>query len=258
MKVSIITINYNNAGGFLKTIQSVITQNYSELEFIIIDGGSSEENIEVIQEYKEDIDYWVSEGDRGIYHAMNKGIKIAKGDYLLFLNSGDILCSTDILSKVFEIESEEDLIYGDLIVQGKERRWIKAYPEKLTFGYFYRDTLPHPATFIKRELFEKVGKYNEGNKIVSDWEFFIVAVNIFNCSYKHLSFPISEFSFDGLSSLPESAAIIKEEKDSILKQHFPCFVDDYAELTRLQMENKTLKNSRALRLSHFIRGLLNI
>ncbi|MFT4805390.1 MAG: glycosyltransferase involved in cell wall biosynthesis, partial [Psychroserpens sp.] len=100
MKLSIITINFNNAVGLKKTIESVVNQTSNDFEYIVIDGGSNDGSVDVIKEYEAKVSYWVSEVDKGIYHAMNKGILLAKGDYLEFLNSGDILVNETVIQKI--------------------------------------------------------------------------------------------------------------------------------------------------------------
>lgn len=257
MKLNIITINLNNARGLKNTLASIIAQDFVDYELLVIDGGSNDGSLEIIKANARNIFYWISEEDKGVYHAMNKGIEKATGDYLLFLNSGDILCHSSILQKVFEEKRNEDIIYGDLVVNDNGKKWIKKYPDLLTFDYFYKDTLPHPSTFIKKELFNKVGIYNEGNKIVSDWEFFIIAIAKYNCSYKHLPFCLAEFGFDGISSRPENALIIEKEKKRVLEHHFYNFLLDYEELERLKCENKLLRNSKAFKFSRLIKKIRN-
>lgn len=257
MKFSIITINFNNSIGLKKTLQSVVQQTYRGFEYIIIDGGSTDGSIDVIKEHNNHISYKISENDNGVYHAMNKGIQRAKGEYLLFLNSGDTLRCRNVLSLVAECCSSEDIVYGDLeVIDGHEQR-IKTYPDFLTFDYFLRDTLPHPATFIKRILFEKYGMYNENNKIVSDWQFFITVINKFNCSYKHLQEPLSVFNLEGISSRAENILLIKKEKQDVLNDLFPTFLENYKELASLRSENRNLNNSRVLQLANKFKGLLN-
>ena len=122
-QISIITINYNNASGLEKTIRSVVEQTYNEYEYIIIDGASSDKSKEVIQEYQRYIDFWCSEKDSGIYNAMNKGIQKASGEYLLFLNSGDVLNNSAVLADIHGFLSGEDFVYGDLVfVRGMEKK----------------------------------------------------------------------------------------------------------------------------------------
>ncbi len=114
VKLSIITVNLNNSAGLRKTIESIVKQTFKDFEYIIIDGGSTDGSAEVIKEFADKITYWVSEPDKGIYNAMNKGILHAKGEYLLFLNSGDWLADDDLLSKVFCEPRTADIIYGHM------------------------------------------------------------------------------------------------------------------------------------------------
>ena len=111
-KLSVITINYNNKNGLIKTINSVINQTYKDFEFIIIDGGSTDGSLEVIQEYSGQINYWVSEPDNGIYHAMNKGIVMAKGEYCNFMNSGDCFFDEQVLKNAFSHNLSVDIFIG--------------------------------------------------------------------------------------------------------------------------------------------------
>ncbi|NJO90458.1 MAG: glycosyltransferase [Chloroflexia bacterium] len=112
LKLSIITINLNNARGLEKTIKSVVNQTYSNVEYIVVDGGSIDNSVNIIKSYEKSIEFWISEKDNGIFHAMNKGIEKATGDYLLFLNSGDCLFSTTVIEKVFGNKQNKDLLYG--------------------------------------------------------------------------------------------------------------------------------------------------
>ena len=174
MKLSIITVNLNDCNGLKKTIESVICQTFTDYEYIVIDGASTDGSVDVIKQYANKITYWVSEPDTGIYNAMNKGILQAKGEYCLFLNSGDWLVENNILEKVFSITFDEDIVYGYDKHVGSSK--VKCYPEKWNFRVFLDDTLPHVASFIKRNLFYEVAFYNEENKAISDWEFFVLAI----------------------------------------------------------------------------------
>ena len=191
--LSIITINFNNCIGLLKTMESVINNQFNNFEYIVIDGGSTDGSKEVIEKYEAKINYWVSEKDAGIYNAMNKGIAKATGEYLLFLNSGDYLKNDTVIKSFFVKKISTDIIYGNLEMGG---RLIK-YPSKLDFTFFFRDSIPHPATFIKRNLFDKYGRYNEQNKIVSDWEFFLNSVVIHKCSYTKIEETITVYDING-------------------------------------------------------------
>lgn len=173
MKLSIITINYNNKHGLQKTINSVISQIYKEFEWIIIDGGSTDGSKELIEQYTDYITYWVCEPDKGIYNAMNKGIEVAKGEYLLFLNSGDYLVSVYTLEHVLCKSFQADIVYGNLLYDKKKvERAPGFHNDYIACIDLIKGTLFHPSTFIKRELFEKYGYYDETLKIVADWKFF--------------------------------------------------------------------------------------
>lgn len=218
MKLSIITINFNNKVGLQKTIDSVISQTYKEFEWIIIDGGSTDGSKELIEKYSEHITYWVSEPDKGIYNAMNKGIKIAKGEYLQFLNSGDAFYYKKILSDVFtNNKSNHDIITGSIFSNGKVSRGI-GYKDVSLNDFFY-NSVYHPSSFIKKELFTKIGGYDENYKIASDWKFFIYTIIIKNATLLYIDKPITIFDHTGISSTEIS--VVKKEKQLILEELFP-------------------------------------
>lgn len=220
IKVSIITINLNNLVGLKRTFESVISQDFPEIEYLLIDGDSTDGSREFIKQNSEKIFFWLSEKDFGVYDAMNKGIKNSTGDYLIFLNSGDFFSGADSISKLISNSQGEDLVYGNLLVQETEKAWIKKYPESLNFRYFYFESLPHPACLISRRLFDQYGLYDTTLKIASDWKFFLLAVAKYNCTYKYVDREISTFSFDGLSSKKENIETLENERRSTLKKYF--------------------------------------
>lgn len=241
-KISIITINYNNSVGLHQTIASVIGQTYTNIEYIVIDGDSDDESLSVIKKHEDKLAFWLSEKDHGIYHAMNKGIVKATGDYILCLNSGDSLIDKQIIENVVAKGLTSDLEYGDLQFFNHEKTWIWKLPSALTFNTFYTSTIAHPSTFIKKSLFEKVGLYDETLRIVSDWKFFMLAVAKFNCSHKHLDLIITAYNFDGISSRPENLNAINEERKLVLGKEFPALMADYEELVFLKLEAKKMRN----------------
>ena len=174
MKLSIITVNLNNKDGLQKTINSVISQTFKDFEWIIIDGGSTDGSKELIENYSDRLTYWVSEPDKGIYNAMNKGIKMANGDYLLFLNSGDCFFNEFVIEKFYNSNINSDVIYGNAIVVDKDGKEVSKWhnPENLRLSYFWGFGLNHQSTFIHRRCFEHY-MYNEDNVIASDLELFI-------------------------------------------------------------------------------------
>lgn len=227
-KLSIITINFNDKIGLRKTISSVVNQSFKDFEYIVIDGNSNDGSFDVIKEFKHDIQYWISENDQGVYNAMNKGISVARGDFLLFLNSGDSLIDEAILSKVVqELNDNISIYYGNVLYSNNGKPVLLSTPPKeLTFSYFLNFSLPHPASFIKKDLFSKYFYYNEHFKIVSDWEFFIYCICKMNETYQHLDFVISDFDNGGISSSYLNKSLIIKEKKEILLKHFPLFISD--------------------------------
>lgn len=241
IKLSIITINLNNLKGLQKTMQSVFEQKYIDFEYIIIDGSSSDGSKNFIEQYADKLAWWVSEKDNGVYNAMNKGITKAKGEYLLFLNSGDFLNSKTSLSIFFDNSNNEDILYANILKVTKNHKQIKCCPSELSFSYFLNDTLPHQSTMIKKSVFEKTGLYNERLKIVSDWEVFMNAICLHQATYKHIDYCVSVFQADGISSNPNHDELKKERK-SVIEKHYRLFIDDY---TKAQECHIALINTRA-------------
>jgi len=223
VKISIITINFNNCFGLEKTITSVINQTYKNIEYIVIDGGSMDGSIDIIKQHASGIDYWVSEKDNGIFHAMNKGISKATGEYLLFMNSGDCLINSNVLDTIFSSPLKQDIVYGNVYLIDNESRSTWCPPAKLSFDHFVQSSIPHQASFIKRRLFTKVGLYNEKMKISADWKFFLDAIVRHNCSYTKVEMFIAECEANGLSRKPDNQNLLREE-------YFQVITNEYAEL----------------------------
>lgn len=169
MKLSIITINYNNKAGLQRTIDSVICQTWRDFEWIIIDGGSTDGSKELIEQYQNHFSYWCSEPDKGVYNAMNKGIAKAKGEYLNFMNSGDVFYSNNTLEEVFVRNTPyADMVYGDWLRIEKYNKVLMKAPDEVSLDFFYTDNICHQAMFIKSEMLKKEG-YDESFKIYADW-----------------------------------------------------------------------------------------
>lgn len=234
-KVSVITINYNNKEGLDKTIQSVINQTWSDFEYIIIDGASTDGSKELIESYSDKIDYWVSEPDTGVYNAMNKAIKAANGEFVIFMNSGDTFYENSVIEKVNPILIDEfDIYYGDNYKIKPNSKRKKTYPEKLSFAFFYSSCINHQSTFIRRKMFFDYFLYNEEYKIVSDWEFFIYTICVENRPYKYLQMTISNYDFTGVSSLDKYKHIAKQEKEEVFNKYFPMFVEDFIKVSDIK------------------------
>ena len=229
MKLSVITINRNNADGLDKTIQSVINQSYKDFEYIVIDGNSTDHSIDIIKKYNSNINYWVSETDKGIYNAMNKGIAKANGNYVLFLNSGDYLVNNNVLKSVFEKQQTADIIYGNMQIDwGNGKITSGKMPDKITFKQMYIDTLWHPVSFIKKTLFDKYGLYNEIYKVVADYDFFFKVIIINNVTTYHVNLDIAMYNLNGLSSLPENKDLEQSERKKVIESYLPQSIIDFA------------------------------
>lgn len=211
VKLSIITINWNDAKGLRQTVDSVVSQLTDECEFIIIDGLSTDDSVDIIKKHRSQIAYWISEPKGGIYTDMNKGIRQAKGEYCLFLNSGDWLKENSLQKALTECTGEDVIYFNTCLSYNNTRFEEVTYPHELTMQSFYKKTIGHQSTFIKRTLFLRYGLYNESNKIHSDYEFWIKAIIANNCSCKHVNQSISYYDMGGRSSKPteETALEIK-------------------------------------------------
>ncbi len=218
MKLSIITINYNDANGLQKTIESIRHQSYQDFQYIVVDGNSHDGSKEIMDQHLDFIDIAISEPDTGIYNAMNKGAKEAIGEYLLFINSGDELYNKSTLESVFNLSFCEDIVSG-ITLNYSEKISIKEVPPKdISLYSFVSGSLPHCSTLIKNTLFKKIGGYRENYRIISDWCFFVEALIKHRCSYKTISTTIARFNLYGISSTSSNKE--ENEKFSFLEELF--------------------------------------
>lgn len=251
VKLSIVTINFNNAAGLQKTVDSVLAQTYKAIEYIIIDGGSTDGSKAILEANSAAVAHWVSETDTGIYNAMNKGIQKAAGEYILFLNSGDFLISRNSIEQVFKNGQTADIVYGNIEANGKVIRYSKM-PD---FTFFFRDSIPHPASFIKRSLFDRLGLYEEQYKIVSDWAFFLKAIIKEKASTLYLDQTITVYDTTGMSSNEKNAALQAKERTAVLlpymEANYPALLQG---IQHIENELNLYKNSRVIKA---IKNLLN-
>lgn len=217
--ISVITINFNDCIGLERTIQSVVLQTYSDFEYIIIDGGSTDGSKEVIEKYKNNFSYWISEPDNGIYHAMNKGVKQAKGEYCLFMNAGDFLCNPNTLNiAVQELKDVgTDICTGTLLC--KKENYISGviFPPKDVTLMLFKRGLAHQATFTKRVWLEKI-PFAENTKITGDWQQFITCISINGASYAPIKCPISIYDTSGVSTIESNHNKIQAERNQFQSQ----------------------------------------
>jgi glycosyltransferase involved in cell wall biosynthesis len=229
-KISIITVNYNNGKGLKRTIESVFSQSFLNYEYIVIDGGSVDGSREIIENYSSKIDYWISEKDKGVYDAMNKGIAKATGEYCYFLNSGDYLWSNDVLERLFTVDFSEDILYGNMIPEGKNR--IEHSLKQISFYDFFVGSVYHQAAFIRRKLFDSIGMYDQQYKVVADWEFFLKAIFIHHCTTRYVDIEIACYEIGGLSFMDAKSNL--HDRRIILEKYFPRFVTDYDNLNKIK------------------------
>lgn len=210
IKISIITVSYNAVKTINQTIKSVMDQTYTNIEYIIIDGGSSDGTIEIIKNYADRLTYWVSETDNGIYDAMNKGLKKASGDFVYFIGADDCLIDDDIIRKVVDIlkkNDEVDILSGTVwMVDEKtklQRLWQNnVSKEKIMQGYMVH----HQGLFTKRKILEKY-PFNLKYKIVSDYEFVLNTYFDKTIKYKYVATPIAFYSLGGISGYDASRLV---------------------------------------------------
>ena len=234
MKLSVITVNYNDAEGLERTIYSVISQSFHNSEYIIIDGGSTDGSVDVIKKYEHQIKYWVSEPDEGVYAAMNKGVVHASGEYCIFMNSGDSFFDSNTLEKVFSTNLLDDIIVGDA-VSYKTGEVVDPRPvDEISLYHLYSGSIPHQGAFIKTKLLLE-RPYDENLKIVSDWKFFLQAIVLNNCSFRYLDFVVAKYDLNGISSRCQKE--LDDEKEKVLKSILP---------PRILYDYKMMKSSECL------------
>lgn len=230
-KISIITVTLNDRDTIEKTIKSVLNQSYKDIEYIIIDGGSTDGALEIINRYKKNLSYFISEPDKGIYNAMNKGAKKATGDYLYFLNAGDILHNNEVLKEVVENMENTDMFFGKVMVVGENNiPNLKGTVSKNKVKLGAK--VSQQAVFLKRSVFEKVGGLDEKYKIASDFD---LLCKVFDSNYdvKKSDIIICDFDSSGVSSNLEKAY---EDTRKVIYDRYGIFYSTiYFLFTRLKL-----------------------
>lgn len=196
LKISVVTVCYNTAATIEKTMWSVLNQTYPNIEYIIIDGGSKDGTVDIIKKYADRLAYWVSEPDKGIYDAMNKGIAAATGDYINFMNAGDIFHNTDTVNNaVAYFDSDSDIIYGDCILKNMQ---IEAKAKPLSI---ISKNIPfcHQSTFIKTE-YHKQHTFDVSFKISADYNFLYKSYFVYNAKFQYIPITVSDYDTTGISN----------------------------------------------------------
>lgn len=227
MKLSIITINRNNEVGLEKTLQSVAAQTYKEFEYIIVDGASTDGSVEVIKKYESQFAHlkWVSEADSGIYNAMNKGLRMASGDYVQILNSADTLAAPEVTEQMLdalEKSGNPSILYGNMIkcFPNGQKLIDKSFSgREITMLGMYTGTLNHDPAYIRRDLFEKYGYYDESLRIVSDWKWYLQAIILGDEKPQYVDLDVTLFDMTGISETNKE--LDKAERHQVMEQLFP-------------------------------------
>lgn len=226
MKHTIITVCKNAGQEIERTIQSVISQTFKSIEYIIIDGASSDNTKRYLERYKNNINICISEPDDGIYQAMNKGIKLATGKTISFLNAGDELYSCDIIENVSKVftRSNVEVLYGDYIYKDANNESLKySLKHIISKNELYHFRFAHPSTYYKSSVFKKVGIFNEQNKVVSDLEWNIKALTKAKIGFTYLEMPLSVFYYGGISTDIQKKELVQHEVDSVFSEYFSKF-----------------------------------
>ena len=288
MKLSIITINYNNAEGLRKTLASVASQTYRNIEHIIVDGGSTDESVDIIRKYESSnrssvhplTIVWSSKKDKGIYNGMNIGIQRATGDYIQILNSGDILAADDVTERMMGVLNElinegvnelkeVPILYGNMIRDfgnGKlskdaclgdraKSREVRAQEVEWTMDDFIKGTVNHDPTYIRRDLYEKYGLYDENLKIVSDWKWFVKAVVFGGEKLYYVPIDVTIFDTTGISET-NLAAREKERRAELEKMLPAAILKDYEAYHFPISQYKRLKKHHLWSLVYFMERVL--
>ncbi len=255
MKLSIITINYNNADGLRKTMESVFAQTCKEFEYIVIDGASTDNSVEIIREMSAALNdgndgmmqfQWISEPDTGIYNAMNKGLKKCQGEYTLMLNSGDYLVDEHVIERILPELHTEDMIQGNVIKDypGKSFRYRGYGRSDISFYDVMEANFPHQAMFIKLSTMIQYGYYDESYKKGSDSYFFFTSLGFGNATYRYVDIDVTNFDINGISSMQDPKwRQIDQEEDARW----------YGEHISNRMKTYYQEAVEAIHLSHMLR-----
>lgn len=226
MRLSIITICFNDASGFLKTADSIVGQTFKDFEWIVIDGGSTDGGVDMQKQYQPYMAYYISEPDKGIYNAMNKGVAHADGEYCLFMNSGDCLCSPKALERIFGHHLTGDIVACDMFADtGKPFFAYNEAPRKINFHRLVIGSIGHQSTLIRTSLLVQT-PYREDLRIASDWAFWCEMLLRRHKTYQAVNIPIAVFDMNGVSEAPANANRAAAERREVLCSYFdPEIVD---------------------------------
>ena len=224
-KISVITVAYNAQNSIERTIKSVINQSFEDFEYILVDGNSNDKTLEIAGKYKDYIKKWISEPDKSIYDAMNKGILLSQGEYIVFLNANDAFATTDMLEKMSKYLDGTDIVYGNvgLINLCMEKQIIRK-AKKINKKSLFQKNILLPSEFIKREFLENMGGFDTRFKYEADYELNLRAILKDNAKIKYVDEIITLATVDNDKLLsPKRMRRIQKEKMVIKKTYFSPF-----------------------------------
>ncbi len=222
MKISIITVVYNNQSTIRQAIESVLNQSYSNIEYVIIDGNSKDNTVSIIEEYKNRLGYFISEPDKGLYDAMNKGIQACTGDIIGILNSDDLYQDLDVINDVmkqFNDDPKLDILYGDLVYVKSEdtNKIVRNWKSKMYYEEFFENANvpPHPALFVKSKVYNESGLFDLQYKLAADYELMLRIFKKHNFNSKYINRLIIKMRLGGATN--QSFSNIVNQNKEILK-----------------------------------------
>ena len=250
MKLSIITVSFNNREGLLLTAKSIACQTFHDFEWIVVDGGSSDGSLDIIEQFAHRMSWHVSEPDRGIYEAMNKGLAKARGEFVQFLNSGDGFLNSSVLERIFS-EGLSDVNYGDQwCILNNQVIEERTYPDVLDLTYLFRSPLGHQASFIRTEL-AKAHPYHEEFPISADRCFFL-ELYLAGAVFHHLKFPVVSFDSSDIGSREDTRVSRSQQLQRIKEGLLPVpALRDFERLMKVKDDFDFIMRVPPLRWSFF-------
>lgn len=237
--ITVVTVCYNSVDMIEKTLKSVIEQSYSNKEYVVIDGASTDRTKKIVERYIDSIDFFMSEPDNGIYHAMNKAVGVAKGEWIIFMNAGDVFVDNAVLEKVsYSLSATIDVLYGDILTSRNTELVLKEAPSEIKS--MHRMPFCHQAVFTRTSLLRSF-PFDEKYKMSADFKLY-KQLNRENATFRRLPLPITIYDRTGLSNsqrargLGENIAVIKE-------------IDNWQDRLRLLPRLYFVKNWAAIRHS---------
>ena len=224
MKLSIITINFNNLNGLRKTMESVFAQTCKDFEYIVIDGASTDGSVDVIRDFDSfnvqlstlNAFTWVSEKDTGIYNAMNKGVRMAKGEYVLMLNSGDYFVDEHVVERILPELDGTDIVQGNTLMKFDQKKYrCRGYGKSdISFLDAQRGRFLHQAAFCKKTLFDQYGYFDESYRYVADTVFFLKTIALGKASFRYVDSDIAHFDTNGFSFTKDDSVRLAHNRET--------------------------------------------